>query len=67
MVKGRVINQKITNTARANMRVPVNITAVLEVNATEEIMKRANISMDALAALVAQKLYQRQFEEAHHE
>jgi hypothetical protein len=41
----------------------VNVTVSQEVNVTEEMRKQVNMNMDALSALVAQNIYQHQFEE----
>ena len=41
----------------------VNVTVLQEVNVTDEMRKQVNMNMDALSALVAQKIYQQQLEE----
>jgi hypothetical protein len=68
-VKGRALATKDEGqrTERTKAHSPINVNAIAEVNVTEEMINTANMHMDALAAAVAQKLYQSQFEEVHHE
>jgi hypothetical protein len=68
-IKGRTLATKDEGqrTEQAKMKPRFNVTAIAEVNPTKEMISTAYMNMDALAASVAQKLYQQQFEEVHHE
>jgi hypothetical protein len=63
-IKGRTSNQlAVTSRARKLDPASVKVTMVQEVNITNELIQSANMHMDALAALIARKIYQSQFEE----
>ena len=58
-VKGRTLASSDFH-RRAKQDSPIKVTAVEEVNITDEIIRHANMSMDALAASVAEHFYQSQ-------
>lgn len=62
-VKGRTMDKQQTAMPRAQMRPEIKITVSQEANVTEEMIQRSRMNMDALAASVARRIYQRQLEE----
>lgn len=52
---------------RARQTPPVLVSVIQEVNPTDEMIARARMSMDALAASIAEHLYQLETQEANHE
>jgi hypothetical protein len=58
-IKGRAaISIQLSAKARAKQAAPVTVIAIQEVHVTENQVKHASMSMDALAASIARKLYQ---------
>jgi hypothetical protein len=61
VIKGRTaISYQHSEKARARQSAPVKVIAIQEVHVTEEKIKHASMSMDALAASIARELYQSQ-------
>lgn len=57
-VTGRTVTQPTApKIERAKQSAPVMVTTAPEVNVTNELIQRAHMNMDALAAFVADKLY----------
>jgi hypothetical protein len=60
-VKGRAaVSGHQSTKARARQSAPVTMIAIQEVHITEDQIKHAMMSMDALAASIARELYQRE-------
>lgn len=58
-VTGRTATQHTAlKTKRAKQSAPVIVTTAPEVNVTNELIQHASMSMDALAAFIADKLFQ---------
>jgi hypothetical protein len=55
----------IAMTTRARQSAPVIVTVIEEVNTTDEMIQLAHTHMDALAASVAQKLFETQYQEVN--
>jgi hypothetical protein len=67
-VNGRTAIQPIhTGRTRARQSAPVIVTAIEEVNPTDDMIQLSLTHMDALAASVAHKLFETQSQEVNHE
>lgn len=67
-VNGRTAIQPIhTGRTRARQSAPVIVTAIKEVNPTDDMIQLAHTHMDALAVSIANKLYSQTKQEVNHE